>query len=48
MYKRQLILTDKPRLFYVEPKTKELKGEIEWINSIPPEFKKVNLNIFYY
>lgn len=32
--KRQLILTDAPRLFYIDPKTLSLKGEVEWKPSV--------------
>ena len=28
--RRQLILTDAPRLYYVDPVAMELKGEIPW------------------
>lgn len=34
--KRQLILTDAPRLFYVDPKTLVVKGTIEWTRDCPP------------
>ena len=33
---RQLILTDTPRLFYVDAKTMEVRGEIEWSLEDPP------------
>jgi len=37
--KRQLILTDTPRLIYVDPKRMEMKGEIPWSESVRPELK---------
>lgn len=33
--RRHLILTDKPRLFYVDPDSMELKGEIPWTKENP-------------
>lgn len=33
--KRQLILTDAPRLLYVDPDTMEYKGEIPWTREHP-------------
>jgi len=33
--RRQLILTDKPRLFYLDPESFEIKGEIPWTKSHP-------------
>lgn len=39
---RYLILTDAPGLFYADPKTMELKGEIEWDLSNPITVKKVS------
>lgn len=37
--KRQLILTDRPRLFYVDPDQMEIKGEIPWSRSLLVEVK---------
>jgi len=42
-YFRQLILTNAPRLFYVEPKSMSLKGEITWTVSSPPSVEAVSL-----
>jgi 3-phosphoinositide dependent protein kinase-1 len=36
---RQLILTDKPRLIYIDPKKMELKGEIPWSPMMRVEIK---------
>jgi 3-phosphoinositide dependent protein kinase-1 len=33
--KRQLILTDSPRLIYIDPETMELKGAIPWTREKP-------------
>lgn len=33
---RQLILTDTPRLFYVDPKRMVIKGQIAWTRDTPP------------
>ncbi len=33
---RQLILTDYPRLFYVDPKSMTVRGEIDWPEDDPP------------
>ena len=33
--KRRLVLTDAPRLFYVDPDSMEMKGEIPWTKSHP-------------
>ncbi|EGC33059.1 hypothetical protein DICPUDRAFT_56680 [Dictyostelium purpureum] len=40
--KRQLILTDTPRLIYIDPKKMEVKGEIPWSNQIKPKLKSNN------
>lgn len=37
--KRFLILTDTPRLFYIDPKTRELKGEVPWSKKLTVEVK---------
>lgn len=33
--KRQLVLTDRPRLFYIDPDSMDLKGEIPWTMEYP-------------
>jgi 3-phosphoinositide dependent protein kinase-1 len=43
--RRQLILTDAPRLYYVDPVAMELKGEIPWSSSMRVEIK--NFKIFF-
>ena len=40
-YKRQLIMTDAPRLFYLELKNNTVKGAVEWTADSPPTFKRV-------
>jgi len=37
--KRELLLTNKPRIFYVDPKKMVIKGEIPWSPNIKPEAK---------
>jgi len=37
--KRQLVLTDFPRFFYLEPTTRVQKGEIQWSNEIWCEYQ---------
>lgn len=37
--KRQLVLTDLPRLFYVDPDKMVQKGEIPWSSKVVPELK---------
>ena len=41
--KRQLILTDHPRLLYVDPDTMEYKGEIPWTAEHPVKCHVVSL-----
>ncbi|XP_065899379.1 3-phosphoinositide-dependent protein kinase 1-like [Dysidea avara] len=43
--RRQLILTDAPRLYYVDPVAMELKGEIPWNHRMHVELK--NWRIFF-
>ena len=42
--RRQLILTDAPRLYYIDPVDMELKGEIPWSDALQVEQK--NWKIF--
>jgi 3-phosphoinositide dependent protein kinase-1 len=44
--RRQLILTDKPRLFYVDSDTMEYKGEIPWTKENPISCIKLNDKVF--
>ena len=37
--KRQLILTDSPRLVYIDPVSNEMKGEIPWSTALNVEVK---------
>jgi 3-phosphoinositide dependent protein kinase-1 len=37
--KRFMILTDTPRLIYIDPKTRELKGEVPWSRKLTCEVK---------
>lgn len=37
--KRFMILTDTPRLIYIDPKTRELKGEVPWSRKLTVEVK---------
>ena len=37
--KRRLVLTDFPRLFYIDPSKNELKGEISWSSALRTEKK---------
>ncbi|KNC47759.1 AGC/PDK1 protein kinase [Thecamonas trahens ATCC 50062] len=46
--KRMLFLTDKPRLFYVDPKKNVVKGEIPWSGDLSPELvsaKKFRIHV---
>lgn len=43
--RRMFLLTEGPRLFYVDPKDKELKGEIPWSADMRTEMK--NFKIFF-
>eukprot|EP00794_Sanderia_malayensis_P009319 gene9319-10302_t len=43
--RRQLLLTDGPHLFYVDPHAMELKGEIPWTKDLRSEAK--NFKIFF-
>lgn len=44
--RRQLILTDTPRLIYVDPETMEKKGEIPWTKEQPVSIVVVNNSAF--
>ena len=41
-FNRQLILTSKPRLFYLDPQTSTFKGEIEWPRDCPVTVEEAN------
>jgi len=43
--RRQLILTDAPRLLYVDPDSMEQKGEIPWSKELMPQYK--NMKTFF-
>ncbi|MAB10903.1 MAG: hypothetical protein CME96_08570 [Hyphomonas sp.] len=43
--RRQLILTDTPRLVYIDPEALEIKGEIPWSGELEPQFK--NMRTFF-
>jgi len=45
--KRQLMLTDFPRFFYVDPTTKKQKGDIQWSSELWAEFKDEKNFIIY-
>jgi len=44
--KRQLILTDRPRLFYIDPDSMDLKGEIPWTLEHPVQCSVKNSKEF--
>ncbi len=37
--KRELLLTNKPRIIYIDPKKMVLKGEVPWSSNLKPEAK---------
>lgn len=43
--RRQLLLTEGPHLYYVDPVNKVLKGEIPWSPALRPEAK--NFKTFF-
>lgn len=43
--RRQLLLTEGPHLYYVDPVNKVLKGEIPWSQELRPEAK--NFKTFF-
>ena len=43
---RMLVLTDAPRLLYVDPNEMELKGEIPWTDEQPVEFVTIDSKHF--
>lgn len=45
-YYRQLILTNTPRMLYIEPTTMTVKGEVVWKPEAPPVVEEVNRTTF--
>lgn len=43
--RRMFLLTEGPRLFYVDPDNMVLKGEIPWSNTLKPEIR--DFKIFF-
>ena len=37
--RRVLVLTDKPRMFYIDPESLDIKGEIEWSKDMVPQYR---------
>ena len=46
--RRMFLLTEGPRLFYVDPKEKVLKGEIQWSADMKTEMKDFRYNFWYH
>ena len=46
--RRMFLLTEGPRLFYVDPKEKVLKGEIQWSADMKTEMKDFRYNLWYH
>ena len=41
--RRQLVLTDSPRLFYIDPQSLAVMGEIPWSKDLKPQYKSNKL-----
>ena len=41
--RRQLILTDAPRLFYIDPNSLAVMGEIPWSKDLKPQYRTQRL-----
>jgi 3-phosphoinositide dependent protein kinase-1 len=41
--RRQLVLTDAPRLFYIDPQSLAVMGEIPWSKDLKPQYRSTKL-----